>query len=170
MKIICFSKNVYIHTINCLKSIKNVKSGDIILTFNLALYQLQVFKCDMIASSLHHYANRIHFTNGTITESTLDHPYYVQGKGWCAVDGAMNEEHYGLSVGALEVGDRCICLENGVIGTTEVKEIETITGTFEMYNISGGENHNFFANGILAHDENLAELDLDRYGVEYESV
>jgi len=48
--------------------------------------------------------------------------------------------------------------------------IDTKVGEFKMYDISGGKNNCFFANGILVHDENLMELHLINENIQYSTV
>ncbi len=60
------------------------------------------------------------------------------------------------------------CVEGGEPGIRS--NTDTKVGEFKMYDISGGKNNCFFANGILVHDENLMELHLINENIHYRTV
>ena len=79
---VCFPAGTPIRTIDGYKEIQNIKSGDIVLAWSEKTGQLthkpvlQTFirKADLIY--------QISYEDGTFIETTWNHPFYIQGKGW----------------------------------------------------------------------------------------
>lgn len=161
-RFLCFlgDTEIYLRN-NVKKAIELIKPGDSVLSYNSSRNTIEKIVVEKVASSVHSVLNNIAFSNGTVVKSTTDHPYWVSGKGWCAVDNSCTIENYGISVKKLKVKDSCLVLKSGSLKEVQITNIETIIGDFKMYDISGGENHCFFANGILVHDENLVDLQLE---------
>lgn len=160
-KFVCFAKGSTVSTPSGLQVIETVKPGDTIFSYDQNLYAVKQVIVEKIAISRHSVINKITFSDGTEVKSTTDHPYWVSGKGWCAVDNSSTIKNYGISVKELKVKDTCFVLKSGSLVDVQITNIETIIGDFKMYDISGGKNHCFFANGILVHDENLVDLQLE---------
>jgi len=166
----CFAKGTTVSTPNGLKVIESLKKDDTVFSHNQNLNELEQVIVEKIAASRHSVINKITFSDGTVVKSTTDHPYWVSGKGWSAVDNSCTIENYGISVKELKVKDTCLILKNGSLEEVQIANIETIVGDFKMYDISGGENHCFFANGILVHDENLVDLQLKGANIEFATL
>lgn len=168
--IFCFAKGTRVSTPSGLKVIETVKPGDTILSYDQNIIAVKQVIVEKTAISHHSVINKITFSDGTEVKSTTDHPYWVLGKGLCAVDNSCIIENYGISVKELKVKDTCLVLKNDSLKEVQITNIETIVGDFKMYIISGGENHYFFANGILVHDENLVDLQLDAVSIEFATL
>lgn len=165
-KIVCFGKDVKVSTRNGEKSIKQVKPGNKVISYDHNLGIAEEIVVVRTANSKHSVMNKITFANSISIESTIDHPFWVVGKGWCSVNPTSTNENYNLQVGEISVGDACIYFDKGNFVEMKIIKIDTINGEFRMYTISGGKNHCFFANGFLVHDENLQNLELTANSVE----
>lgn len=169
-KIVCFGKGTLIKGVKNFKKIEEVQPHERILSYNFHQSTIEEIVVRKVAKSNHSIINEITFSNGSKIRSTIDHPYWVKGKGWCSVENYMTEKNYSLSVKKLKLFDYCLLLKDNMLEEVQVLNIETKTGNFDMFNISGGKHHNFFANGILVHDENLVDLDLDKHKIEYSTI
>lgn len=165
-KFVCFSADTKVSTILGLRSIKEIQPGMIIYSYDFSKNNVIPVKVEKIASSNHTKINQITFSDGLQIKSTIDHPYWVVGKKWCSVNALQSRKNYGLYVDELKVGDECLCLKNGSLKRNSIIKIETISGKFKMYDITGGDNHCFFANSLLVHDENLISLKFDMGDIE----
>lgn len=168
-QIICFGKDVKVTTRNGTKSIKQIKPGNKVLSYDHNIGIAEEITVGRTANSMHSVINRIIFANNISIDSTRDHPFWVVGKGWCSVNPTSTNGNYNLQVGELSVGDTCICFDKGNFVEMKIIKIDTINGEFRMYTISGGQNHCFFANGFLVHDEHLQNLELTTNSVEYDN-
>jgi Pretoxin HINT domain/Deoxyribonuclease NucA/NucB len=91
----------------------------------------------LIYVSSHPVTDTIHHTDKTIVHltidgeeltTTLEHPFYVEGKGW-------------VKAKDLQVGDD---VRNAKGGTGEVEKVTTEQTTQEMYNLTVDEAHTFY--------------------------
>jgi len=162
-KIFCFSKVTKVLLSNKqTKNIEDIKVGDEILNYNVENNIIETEIVEKIVASMHSVINIIEFSNGVKIESTIDHPYFIVGKGWCSVNPKTTNENYGLNVGEIVVGDKCLHFTNDKLTETTIIDIDTMVKESKMYVISGGKNNNFFANGIVVSDENLLQLELPK--------
>jgi intein/homing endonuclease len=141
-----------------LRNIETIKQGHKIVSYNLGLHDIEIVTVEKIAKSHHTIINRLTFSNGQIIECTTDHPIWTKNSGWCSVDFKQTIINYNVQVAQLAEGQECLTFIDNKISFATLTSIDTVFGNFKMYDISGGQNHCFFANGILVHDENLTEL------------
>lgn len=167
---VCFHPSTLIATQDGYVRIDELRCGQTVLAWSKDEQSLTYVLVERVACSRHAVLSRISLTNGVKLKCTPDHPIWVEGKGWCSVDSSEVMEKYGVAASALRVGDKCLYLENGLMQGVEVVSIELIEEEQDFYTISAGDEHCFFANGILVHDENVALLDLKGTGVRYEDL
>ena len=120
-KIICFCSGTEIITPNGNKYIEHIKPKDIVISYNQNLGITEEIKVERIASSKHSMITKITFKNKNSVKSTIDHPFWVVGKGWCSIAPATANENYDLQVNQLLVDDKCIFFDNfdidcGIVG------------------------------------------------------
>lgn len=140
------------------KPIDRVAIGEVVTTGSGDGSGMGLAVVEKVAVSVHFDVKRVVFENGGVLDCTPDHPIWVCGKGWCAVDAEMAFENYGERCRRLVRGDQCLRRDGRGVSRTQVVSIEDLPGVHEMYVVSAGEDHSFFANGILVHDENVAML------------
>ena len=89
--------------------------------------------------------------NGEFLKCTIDHPVYVEDKGWSSFDNNLSNKLYTIEskIGKIEIGD-CLKLLKGSSKIVNINMIEETTLVYNLQDIKN--NHNFFANGILAHN------------------
>jgi hypothetical protein len=156
---LCIGKGSKVSLENgALKNIELVEIGNNILSYNFNSKTTESVAVEKTAKSYHTIINRLTFSNGLTVECTTDHPIFTKQNGWCSVDFKQTFLNYNVQVGQVEEGQECLTFIENKLSFATLISIDTLFGDFEMYDISGGQNHCFFANGILVHDENLTEL------------
>ena len=140
------------------KNIETISKFDFVKSFSFETSNIEDVKVTKIAKSYHSIINSIGLSNGQTIECTTDHPIWTVEKGWCSVNFNETLLNYNVQVQELVIGDTCITFHNGQIENYKIVSIDTFIGNYEMYDITGGNNHCFFANGLLVHDENLENL------------
>ena len=133
------------------KNIEDVKQGDIVSTFDLKTNEIKHNKVNAVYSKEVNQIVQYKFDNGEVLECTIDHPIYIEDKGWASYDGEVSNKMYSLEekVSTIEIGD-VVKLHNGVSVITEMKTIDENTIVYNLQDIEG--NHNFFANNVLVHN------------------
>ncbi len=133
------------------KNIEDIKQGDIVSTFDFKNNEIKYNKVNAVYSKEVNQIVQYKFDNGEVLECTIDHPIYIEDKGWASYDGDVSNKMYSLEqkVSTIEIGD-VVKLHNGVSVITEMKTIDENTIVYNLQDIEG--NHNFFANNILVHN------------------
>lgn len=117
------------------KNIEDVEAGEEVLTYGEESGANEAGKVGEVKSRTVEGSIELTFTHSTVT-CTAEHPFYVNGKYVNASD--------------LKVGDVCKTVE----GETTLESIKVNEDSVEVFNLhSVGENHNFYANGILVHNK-----------------
>lgn len=85
----------------------------------------------------------VHVTteNGTVINTTENHPFYVEGKGWCAA-------------AELEDGD-VLRTQDGKTETVKDVQIENLDEAVKVYNLEIEDSHTYYvsADEVLVHNE-----------------
>ena len=157
-RIICLAPDTKILLSNGVKSISDVQEGDIAISFNQELDIFCKHIIDQVRYSYHDEIVKITFSNNLSLCCTIDHPIWIFKKGWCSISPYLTKENIGLDVKQLSIGDNCNFLLDKNFTRITITGIIKLYGHFKMYVISSDTNHNFFANGILVHDEYLTDL------------
>lgn len=148
----CFVKGTKITLADgSLKNIEDIVPGDIVSTFDLINNEIKHNIVNAVYSKKVNQIVEYIFDNGENIKCTIDHPIYVETKGWCSHVPYISNNSYSLesSVTQIEVGDT-IKLFNG---TTKLVNIILSDEEVVVYNLQDIEgNHNFFANNILVHN------------------
>jgi len=138
------------------KNIEDIKVGEQVLSYNLNTKQVETSTVEEIESPIHTKLVSLTFANGQLNTNTLDHPYFVKGKGWASYDPQATIKKYQLQVAQMNIDD--IVLHYNV-STKVVDEIKLVQEKFsaakqKTYNLRKvSKNHNFFANQILVHNK-----------------
>jgi len=130
------------------KNIENVKSGDIVVSYNLSTNKNENKVVGRLLSILSDHISYVTLSNGTILKVTNDHPIYTN-KGWAAIDVKLTKTKYDLPVEELVIGS----LVKTIDGNIEIISIETkdeATMTFTLKDVE--DNANFYADGVLVHN------------------
>jgi hypothetical protein len=141
------------------KSIRKIKTGDTILSFNLKSMKIEKDIVRQIDSVKHKDIVHISFSDLTENDNTSDHPYWVKNKGWCSYKPSLTGQKYNLKAEQLQAGDICLKYQHNQLLEVRIKNITEKPGEVMTYNISRLEkNKAYFANGILVSDEQGDQL------------
>lgn len=136
------------------KPIEKIKINDTILTVNLKTMIPEKDIVRKIVVVSHDKMVRITFDDGTENSNTFDHPYLVEGKGWCSYKPSETSQKYQIETQQLQIGDKCFKYADNKLTTVQVKWITEQKGEIKTYNISKlQKNKNYFANQILVSNE-----------------
>ena len=138
------------------KNIEKIVLSDSILVFDFTSSKLVRRKVINLLSPVHKNIIEIQFSDNTSNQNTFDHSYYTKAKGWASYKPQWTRERYHLDAKQLEVGDTVFKAVDGELKEVIVTLIEEQIGEVKTYNIiaEGGHN-NYFANGILVHNETI---------------
>lgn len=141
------------------KNIETIGPGDSVLTAGSGDLQLEKSCVTVIDSVVHDCLIEVSFAGAGSLKSTDDHPYFVDGKGWCSFNPKSTFTNYKIPAKQLVPGDLCLYYENGELKKTTVKKILRLKGAYMTYNLTGlSKNHSYFANGILLSNESGEDL------------
>jgi len=139
----CFKGNTPIKTPNGYTQIKNLKPGDIIYSMNEDTGEIiedKVIKLhENLLKSNSEKMLKITLDNDTTLEVTANHQFMTHNRGWVRAD-------------ELTADDDIIIYNN----ITKIKKIEEIKKPEKTYNLHVEQNHNYFANDVLAKNCHLS--------------
>jgi hypothetical protein len=137
------------------KNIEAIKPGDLILNVSSDDFMLRRDSVTRIDSVLHRHLVQLELEDGTLVKSTGDHPYYIDGKGWCSADPKTTYGNYGIAAKELKAGDYCLRYVDDNLTRILILSINPCKGTEMTYNLSGlAHGNSYLANGILVSNEN----------------
>lgn len=134
-----------------LKNIEDVVAGDSVLTFNMGSNLIESNIVNAVYSKLVEETVEYVLDNGDKVRCTLDHPLYIEGKGWSSFNDTISNKLYSIEtkVSKIEVGDVVKLLE----GSSKIIDVTQINESVIVYNLQDVQNnHNFFANNVLVHN------------------
>lgn len=152
----CFPKGTGIAMANGEKrKIEDVKIGDLVSTYDLAIKKKRTGKVVEIESPIREGVYILLLKERNELRITNDHPIYIKrGEylGWAAIDiEAAKKENPELSLKKIEVGD---CLLNENLQWEEIVSITYEEGSIQTYNLKEIEQYNnFFAGSFLVHNK-----------------
>ncbi len=137
----CLEKDSLVLTSQGEKKISELKVGDSVLSFNEKTKQIEKDKVtNIINKSISTVDDKYYYINtenGKLIKATWNHKFYVNGSWIMAKD--------------LNKGD--ILLDSN-LNNTKINNIEIVpNNTDDVWDISVENNHTFFANGILVHNQ-----------------
>jgi hypothetical protein len=138
----CLSPDTKITAINGDKRIDTIKMGDEVLSYNQITGELAFNKVTNVWSVPNSDGkyHRIYYDKGKWVDATWDHKFYVNGVYVEARD--------------LKVGDKLLSKS---LQEQPIEKIEIIENVTEpVWDLTVENNHNFFANGVLSHNNNMS--------------
>jgi hypothetical protein len=143
------------------KVIESIEIGDLVVSYNEESGELIENEVERIVSPYRHTIYEIITTDNTDIQLTDDHPLYVDGKGWSAIDSTKSSDQYKIQVMELAVGDTLIG-DNGNKQISEIRRLDGVESVTYTLGLVNSHYPSYFANGVLAHnvreDECIAEL------------
>tara|TARA_B100001778_G_scaffold328511_1_gene328075 strand:- start:1603 stop:2382 length:780 start_codon:yes stop_codon:yes gene_type:complete len=138
------------------KNIEDLSVGDTVLSWDEEGLHLVAGQVVELFSPVHHNFALLTF-EGSHTKNTLDHPFYVKGKGWCSVLPDLTKTRYRVfddtEISKLEAGDVCYMLVDGKLEESSITSIVVEEETLQTYNFRVNKYHTYFANFILVHNK-----------------
>ena len=157
------------------KKIEDVKVGDEVFTYNHDGEHRELKKVNSVMVKENqtvvkyilspkvkdfrdlHYSNSIFSSNDLLSDedrieiqATLDHPLYVIDKGYCSYSPEQTKDDSGHIVQKIEVGDSVLNASGNGMCITHIEVLEEKKTVYNLDDIQ--DNHNFYANGLLAHN------------------
>lgn len=153
---LCLSGDTPVHAANGLKTIKDVKPGDTLITFN---EETNRFEPDTVVKSRMTGRRtdilRITFDDNTVVTCTSNHPFAVIRN---------NEIQWVHAINLMP--DAEIKSKNGSQRVTKTEALDT---EIEVYDVTMAHNHNFLVGeneGILVHNSGtFVRIDKKKYGI-----
>ncbi|HRS42859.1 MAG TPA: Hint domain-containing protein [Candidatus Diapherotrites archaeon] len=151
----CLNEDTLILTEQGNKKIKELIIGDLVISYNDITKQLEFKPITNIWSSPISNANNryfyIYYDNGKVIKATENHRFFVNGEYKRADE--------------LQIGD---ILLSSDLQEQPIENIEIVENTTDVvWDIEVEDNHNFFANDILVHNDGTAYIDHIRMTVYY---
>jgi PKD repeat protein len=128
----CFIKGTLIHLPSGMKSIEDIKVGDVVTSFDVGTSSVVNSK---VTETFVHSDRYYMILNGNI-KTTSVHPFYSDGN-W-------------IEAGDLTIGDKILHVD-GLEHTIETIELSDESVT--VYNFEVDGTHNYFAEGYLVHNK-----------------
>jgi hypothetical protein len=133
-----------VHTDQGLKLIAEIKVGDTVLSFDEATQTTSYQSVTALRQNEQQYQMvKVTLASGQVVESTAEHPFYVQGKGW-------------IQARFLTVGQE-LRLYSGQ--TIVLKKIDTTTRIEKVYNFTVANTSSYFVgvDGVLVHNSGCSK-------------
>jgi hypothetical protein len=134
----CFVEGTQISIEGGHKNIEDIQPGDAILTWDESSKEIKDGVVTKISKALANDLVRLTFENSIVVNTTSEHPFYVENKGW-------------VKAKDLEFGDECIKSngEKTFVSTVEIHDGEVVV--YNLHDVTPA--HTFFANDILVHNK-----------------
>ena len=137
----CFTGDTLVSTEDGLRPIEEIQAGDYVWSENTETGKKELKK--VLSVSVTETTTLVHVTteNGTVINTTENHPFYVEGKGWCAA-------------AELETGD-VLRTEDGEQETVKGVQTEKLDKAVKVYNLEIEGSHTYYvsADSVLVHNE-----------------
>lgn len=152
IELCCFMPGTLISmTDGSVKAIENIEIGDLVVSYNEDSGELIENAVARIVNPFRKVIYEIITDDSTSIKLTADHPLYVDGKGWSAIDSEAASSAYKIEVLKLEDGDILI----GNSGNKRVSKISLLEGiesvTYSL-GLTNSQYPSYFANGVLSHN------------------
>ncbi|EMN90601.1 toxin HINT domain protein [Leptospira weilii str. UI 13098] len=135
----CFTAGTLVHTSTGAKKIEEVKVGDQVLSWDEESGEQEYHRVVKTFQREVNVVYTIVYSNGTQVETTDEHPFYIENKGW-------------VPAKDLRSGDRSV-LSNEK--TLEIESIRISERTTTVYNFEVEDAHSYYVSevGILVHND-----------------
>ncbi len=136
----CFTGDTLVSTEDGLHPIEEIRAGDYVWSENTETGEKELKK--VLSVSITETDQLVHVTtgNGTEINTTENHPFYTEGKGWCVAS-------------ELEEGD-VLRTQDGKTETVASVETETLEKPVKVYNLEIEDSHTYYVSvdGVLVHN------------------
>ena len=158
----CFTGDTLVSTEYGLLPIEEIQAGDYVWSENTETGEKELKKVLSVSVAETKVLVHVYTENGTEIDTTENHPFYVEGKGWCAA-------------AELEAGD-VLRTQDGNVEIVSAVEIVQLDETVKVYNLEIEDSHTYYvsAEGVLVHNDcdgaEIIELDPKEINFSQETI
>ena len=136
----CFTGDTLVSTEYGLRPIEEIQAGDYVWSENTETGEKELKKVLGVSVTETTVLVHVYMEDGTEINTTENHPFYVEGKGWCAASG-------------LEDGD-ILHAQDGSAVTVKDVEARQLDEAVKVYNLEIEEYHTYYVSGrkVLVHN------------------
>ena len=145
----CFTGDTEVYTDNGLVCIEEIEVGDEVWAYNSETGETELKEVLNVWVKKTDEILHVSTADGETIDTTTNHPFYVEEKGWVAA-------------GDLEVGDVLYTADGDEVEVTDL-ELEKLAEPILVYNLEVADFHTYFVGefGVLVHNYINDELGLD---------
>lgn len=152
-----------------LVNIEDVKVGDLALTYNHESNEVEYKEVVQVLSKKVDRTVKYIFNTGATLECTVDHPLYTNSGKYASYRPDISISKYKLDVGQIEVGTEIMVEDKTFVTITSIEELSEKKTVYNLNEVV--DNHNFFANSLLAHNRCFSEDSLvEMFDGSYKSI
>ncbi len=145
----CFTGDTEVYTSDGLVCIEDVQVGDEVWAYNSETGETELKEVLNVWVKETDEILHVSTSDGETIDTTTNHPFYVEEKGWVAA-------------GNLEIGDILCTVDGDKIEVTDTV-LEKLAEPITVYNLEVADFHTYFVGeyGVLVHNYKNEELDLE---------
>lgn len=137
----CFTGDTLVSTEAGLRPIAEIQIGDYVWSEDTETGEKELKQVTNVSETMTNTLVYVTMEDGSTINTTENHPFYVEGKGWCAA-------------AELEIGDICRTKdgETEVVSSVVIEQQET---PVKVYNLTIEDNHTYYvsADEVLVHND-----------------
>ena len=136
----CFTRDTLVSIEDGLRPIEEIQAGDYVWSENTETGEKELKKVLSVSVTETKALVHVMTENSTVINTTENHPFYVEGKGWCAV-------------AELDDGD-VLQTQDGETETVSDVEVEQLEEAVKVYNLEIEDSHTYYvsADKVLVHN------------------
>ena len=140
----CFTGDTPVYTDDGLVCIEDVQVGDEVWAYNPETGEIELKEVLNVWVKETDEILHVLTSDGETIDTTTNHPFYVENKGWVAA-------------GDLEIGDTLVTADGDEVEVTDI-EIEKLDEPVLVYNLEVEDFHTYFVGeyGVLVHNYEIA--------------
>ena len=145
----CFTGDTEVYTSDGLVCIEDVQVGDSVWAYNSETGEKELKEVLNVWVKETDEILHLETSNGETIDTTTNHPFYVENKGWVAA-------------GDLEVGDILVTAVGDEVEVTDI-ELEKLAEPITVYNLEVADFHTYFVGeyGVLVHNKYSGSYDIE---------
>jgi len=151
----CLAKGTRIATPEGDRPIETISAGDLVRQYDPVETRMTFVTVSRIIKADHAHLLVLTFEDGSTVKTTADHPFWIEGKGWCTYQPAAVQAR---CMGRYVLGDRFLVYdEMEKMEKVGLKEIGEVEAPAEMYTLELETGESFLANGLVTGTEHGRE-------------